>query len=232
MVIKSPFKDYYDFVAHQYGGGDPRVVYPRQRVFKNISEYVEVEDWRLPDPTYWFGKDHSWSVTYRRPEYHCMYLVIAGKPYLLAKPIPINETVWTGKTEYNLSSYKIQPLDYEARLPRWRMSQVPTVEFGVENKSLINLSRKIDAPVFVIDRVDYERRYGTSTLTICGQCPILQRLGVPSMISPQQLYQDLAMFIGNRMKDTPDVQPPVELNNRQKIVKAGFDLIQSFRHRI
>jgi hypothetical protein len=23
MVIKSPFKDYYDFVANQYGGGDP-----------------------------------------------------------------------------------------------------------------------------------------------------------------------------------------------------------------
>jgi hypothetical protein len=54
----------------------------------------------------------------------------------------------------------------------------------------------------------------------------------PSLISPQQMYQDLAMFMGNRMKDTPDVQPPVELNNRQKIVKAGFDLIQSFRHRI
>ena len=29
MKIKSNFKDYYDYIAHLYGGGDPKVTYPR-----------------------------------------------------------------------------------------------------------------------------------------------------------------------------------------------------------
>jgi len=29
MKIISPFKDYYDWIAGKYGGGDPRMVYTR-----------------------------------------------------------------------------------------------------------------------------------------------------------------------------------------------------------
>ena len=32
MKIISPFKDYYDWVAGKYGGGDPRLVYKRTKI--------------------------------------------------------------------------------------------------------------------------------------------------------------------------------------------------------
>ncbi len=33
MKIKSPLVDYYDHVGNAYGGGDPKIVYVRNRVF-------------------------------------------------------------------------------------------------------------------------------------------------------------------------------------------------------
>ena len=228
MVIKSPFKDYYDFVAHQYGGGDPRVVYARGRITPKIDMYVDpIEGSFLKDPN-WYCKV-PWYYGRRpenEPEFDYMYLVITGKLYVLAKQLP-KLPAYTGKTEYDLSPYRVQPTDAEfGHTQRW-LHYHQRIEFGHEYKFLANLCRKVGAPVFVIPRIEND-----GTILVCGQCPILQRIGVPSLISPQQMYQDLAMFMGNRMKDTPDVQPPVELNNRQKIVKAGFDLIQSFRNRV
>ena len=47
MIIKSRFKDYYDFVGLQFGGGDPRVCYMRERL--SVDDYfdVEVDDFRF-----------------------------------------------------------------------------------------------------------------------------------------------------------------------------------------
>lgn len=41
------------------------------------------------------------------------------------------------------------------------------------------------------------------------------------------------MVIKSRFKDYYDfVATPVDVSNREKILKAGFDLKQSFRHRV
>jgi hypothetical protein len=37
--------------------------------------------------------------------------------------------------------------------------------------------------------------------------------------------------MGNLMHNTPDINPPAVLSEKERIVKAGFDLKQSFRHR-
>jgi hypothetical protein len=33
------------------------------------------------------------------------------------------------------------------------------------------------------------------------------------------------------MKESPDIKPPVEIHDKDKITGHGFDLKQSFRHR-
>ena len=43
------------------------------------------------------------------------------------------------------------------------------------------------------------------------------------------MYQEISYFIGNTMNESPDIKPPVEISNKDKISKAGFDLKNSFR---
>ena len=82
MKIKSTFKDYYDHVAHIYGGGDPKCVYVRmpfegKLTFQMKSTFHGAFHGRF---------DLRWSE-YRggiSPYLSYKILVIAGKAYLLA----------------------------------------------------------------------------------------------------------------------------------------------------
>jgi hypothetical protein len=55
---------------------------------------------------------------------------------------------------------------------------------------------------------------------------------MPAFVPATEMYQNLAYFMGNLMNVSPDKAPPVEVSNNQKILKSGFDLVKSFRHRI
>lgn len=230
MRINSQFKDYYDFVANQFGGGDPRIVYSRQRIVRldpkqfhdSTTVHMDIGH-SLYDPARY---DRYCYLKPNEPHREYMYLVVAGKPYLLVR-------LYTNLiSRYDISTYKVTDHDPRER-PKWmRLHHLhPDVEFGKEYDFLIQLSRKIGTPVFAIEAIEYKSN-SQSDVVICGQCPILGRIGMASRVDPYQMYQDIAMFVGNKMKKTPDTQPPVELDNKQKILKAGFDLKQSFRHRV
>jgi len=237
MIIKSSFKDYYDFVAKQFGGGDPRVVYARGRLapIKNIDGAmvegtleVEIDNCPLEDLSRrrYFTR---WSEEYDEKNY--AYLVICGKCYLIWSDLSIDKN--------NLNSYSLVPVDLiEETLKKksryyWRPYDFGIV-FGKESPFLIELSRKIKEPVFVIQEVNYfgyGRTQRSAKIIIAGQCPILNEIGIPAIIQPYQMYQDIAYFVGNTLKPVPDNAPPVEVTNRMKILKAGFDLVTAFRHR-
>jgi hypothetical protein len=235
MKIKSPFKDYYDFVANQYGGGDPSIVYVRNRIsplnktsnFGDIHEThltIEIDgNCPLRSPDY---------TNLRGEEIRQKYLIIAGKAYIIQKI--------SGFFEEDVNSYRVIPpeilkKDEEDNKHRfWRKGY--GVEIAKENPFLIELSRKIGHPVYVISSVSYGsigqwRSKLGATIRISGQCPILKDIGMPALIPATQMYQDLAYFVGNTMKLVPDSAPPVTVSNKEKILKAGFDLRLSFRHR-
>jgi hypothetical protein len=228
MVIKSPFKDYYDFVANQYGGGDPTIVYVRGRIspldrdpnFGGVHEThltVEIDgDCPLTAPDYF---------NMRNQELRQKYLIIAGKAYIIQKK--------AGFFEEDVNSYRVIPLELieeeDKKRHFWRKGY--GVEIAKENQFLIELSRKIGHPVYVIS--DVSHRWGKFKTKICinGQCPILKIIGMPALVPATQMYQELAYFVGNTLKPVPDADPPVTVSNTQKILKAGFDLKKSFRHR-
>lgn len=232
MIVKSPFKDYYDFVAKRYGGGDPRVVYARDRLapcktfdgqIYETHRTVEMTEFPFPSPEDFFGRpdcDEALST---------LFLVVAGKLYLIARMAKSSEP-------RNPNTYRLQspepPALPKTRKWRWNYWRRYLPAFGKEHPQLIELSRLIQAPVFAISGVVVPWRSSKTRITICGQCPILGTVGFPSLISPFEMYQDLAYFVGNTMKPVPDTEPPVEVSNREKILKAGFDLRQSFRHRV
>lgn len=233
MKIQSSFKDYYDFIAHQYGGGDPKVVYVRGRISPLrrgwiqgaiVESNVEVEmDGRFPlyslrDLVEWKDRDIK-TVS---------YLIVAGKAYLLQK---IGDTF-----NDDVNTFQVQSLDAfeefnNRHSGRWFVNH-DYGELGKEYPFFVELSRKVKSPVFVIRSV--ERMFGSDKLkvTVAGQCPILRDIGIPALIPAAQMYQELAYFVGNTMKEHPDTEPPVEVSNTSKILNAGFDLKQSFRHRI
>jgi hypothetical protein len=224
MKIKSTFKDYYDFVADQYGGGDPRIVYergslvPRDKQFNSVytDKVVEMPNFPLEDPMR-LGQSYDMSLR---------YLVVTGKAYLIS---------CLYEYAVDLNSYCLQPVEELLKKnKKWRFIYRRDfgIEFGKEYPFLVELSRLVGAPVFVIRTISWHGKWDKAKIAICGQCPILAKIGFPAIIPPQQMYQDLAYFVGNTMKPVPDNEPPVAVSNREKILKAGFDLKQSFRHRV
>ena len=225
MVIKSPFKDYYDFVAKQYGGGDPRIVYTRTRLAPLIQYHgwtvenqfpVSVNTFPLPDPIHLPYRVHRRIFPRSDDSLQYAYLIAIGRAYGVRRELLRPS-----------DPYRLLPLDWDADRPRWQRLEI---EWGKEYPFLVDLCRKVGAPVFTVNKVDYLGRDGKQ-VWIDGDIPCLGELGMATLFSPQQMYQELAMFVGNRMKEPPDTEPPVELSNKQKIVKAGFDLVKSFRHR-
>jgi len=233
MVIKSPFKDYYDFVAHQYGGGDPKVVYVRKRISplkdSGYESTIEVEMdgkfplYRLEDLVEWKERETK----------RVAYLIVAGKAYVLQKTAGRwAESMYSD----DVNTYRIQPLNYfeefnKRHSRRWFVRH-DYGELGKEYPFFVELSRKVKAPVFVIRSVERPFRSDKLAVTVAGQCPILQEIGMPALIPATQMYQELSYFMGNTIKEHPDTEPPVEVSNNCKIINAGFDLRQSFRHRM
>jgi hypothetical protein len=64
---------------------------------------------------------------------------------------------------------------------------------------------------------------------IMGRTPKLSSLGMPGYLDPKQLYQELAMFVGNVLN--PVEQPPSNMKDIEKVASHGFDKKVSFRHR-
>lgn len=231
MVIQSSFKDYYDFVANQFGNGDPRVVYVRKRLApqKNCGNMIyesnlqiEIEgDSPLLDLTNMF--------CHHQQDVQTVFLVVAAKLYRMTQPgMGMYRSCFT-----NVNNFKVQSPEETAEITKkkrwyWARHSFP---YGIEQPFLVDLSRQIQAPVFVVREACGLRKSSNTCITIAGQCPILQAVGMPTLIPPTQMYQELAYFVGNTLLSAPDQQPPVEVTNRQKILKAGFDLTQSFRHR-
>lgn len=226
MKIISAHKDYYDHIAHLYGGGDPKITYARHRLGvveqSNTDTFIrglDIEQPGLPDS--------GFDQLYRAFKYKTKWLAINGKLYLLLAdaqdpyhPTPDNWSVLN-----------------EARHPQawallhttrswWQRDRDQIQYIGREMPEVLELSRKLDAPVFT-----FSSSYYRTTVHVDGNIPILAPLGIPALISASQLYQDIAYFIGNTMKGAPDLMPATAQTNKEKITAAGFDLVQSFRHR-
>jgi hypothetical protein len=212
MRIKSKFKDYYDFIAHQYGGGDPKVVYSRDRIapLSESGTDIGVNLGRgrvrpLPYPYSSFTK-----YTFR-------WVAIAGKYYLIYSNQDSEnfKVVTQGSEVYNLLKKERPYLTRRSENKEFIAS--PSSE-------LIKLSRELKQPVFTLD-LHLNGYRAMSTI------PNLGELGFASLISPEQMYQDIAYFIGNTINESPDLAPPNHMTDKEKIAQHGFDLKQSFRHR-
>jgi hypothetical protein len=227
MKIISNYKDYYDHVAYQYGV-DPLIVYKRQPFSHDADLHKYICD-QLHYISCYFPTRH---IRPKDCEHQFKWLCINAKLYLLAADnIHAAYKVVTPEIYKQLMS-KGSKFELGSSWSRRHYPYSSGYDYYIGNdrvyNELIEVSCKLNTPVFEITETHFGH-YIPET----NKCrvPTLSELGVASVIPPEKMFQELSYFIGNIMKDTPDVKPPVVIDNDLRIEGHGFDLKQSFRHR-
>jgi hypothetical protein len=241
MIIKSPYKDYYDYVSNFYGV-DEKFIYIRDRFdptkinaglsainvvnsnefMINLSpSYLKIRD--TPSGMYYrkFRKSGN-NANDKEMDWKFRWISVAGKYRLLGS----NEI---GSNEYSLCTEDHLVMEHLKKRKVKRDYYMP----DETSPELILLSRQLNAPVFMILDVTWKVWPKVKNIHINTKIPILSAFGFPKIYSPEQMYQEIYHFIANVMHDSPDSMPDMKppLSDKEKAVNHGFDLKSSFRHR-
>lgn len=214
MKIISKIKDYYDYVGKIYGE-DEKI--PYNRLDLNKDEYRDV---CIPAP-----------FKSRDQKLHNMHGHIQGKH--IHQLIVCGHVFTVEKETYTNESYKLiskETLDLLATdgntyryFRRNHKENYYKGEFLEEAKTMCKL---VGQPVIV-----YTGRDRDDNLSFSRRIPNLGDAGVPAYFKPEEMFQMIQQFISNEIRENPDTQPPVEVEDKYKIIGHGFDLKTSFRHR-
>lgn len=85
----------------------------------------------------------------------------------------------------------------------------------------------VDSPIFIIQGMDYLKKTNNYLVGFKKETVLLGDIGFSKIKSPLDMFLEMSAFISKSKSQ----EPPVTLDNNEKIVKSGFDLKQSFRHR-
>lgn len=227
MRILSKFKDYYDFVGQQYGGGDPKVTYSRSPINTEVNEHGFVGALSIVVPSKEMPNIDVSPFKYRRGiDIYTKVLVVANYSYLL-----ISKRLDPSHLNLSHGPYHVLDLDTAKELSATPVSFLNSF-VRVESSKWAAISRKVGHPVYEVTGLSYDPKRSNYTITVDSQCPVLSKLGIPSIVKPEIMYQDISYFLANLMHESPDLAPPVVLADKDRIVQHGFDLRQSFRHRM
>jgi hypothetical protein len=221
MKIISKFKDYYDFIAHQYGV-DSSIIYKRDILPNEITENQFINLSSIKVEEFWKCEGDYFNVR---------WIIICGKSFPVYSSLENNTYKFVTKSAYSeITRYKRKDnkyFSYMNNYETWYMNDQSTYNNLVECHKLLN------TPIFEIKRINRDpskwcaERYKDITF---NTSPNLSILGIPTVYPAEQIYMDITYFISNIMKDTPDIKPPVEIHDKHKLISHGFDK-HSFKHR-
>lgn len=221
MKIKSRFKDYYDYVAHAYGGGDERVTYVREPLKDEVTVALH--------------KNHGLSDPYLdTTRTKIKYLAINGKYYVLLS-VADDSGVYSKYELFTEKNFGHRLDGIITRYRGWTGAKAKNMRwehyFDCESDTIVMISQQIAQPVFIIDSVSWDSKRREYSYLIDRTIPLLQEYGINHYIQPEQMYQETAYYISNKMVTSPDLVVVDNMSDKEKIAQHGFDLKQSFRHR-
>lgn len=166
---------------------------------------------------------------------------VAGRIYLLvAESECATDYLGRGGYDWNLlNKYRLLTedhpcLDYITTGREWK-SKRPYFNNteGRKCPTFEELSKMIGCPVFtILDYNNIERHHGTGKTSyhviVSKTVPNLGQLGFPSIVSAEQMYQNISMYFNN-LKDNPDNTPPASVSDKDRLTQKGFDAKLSFR---
>lgn len=227
MIIRTKTKDFYDYVQHVYGR-DPNIVWDRdvitrdpeilsipgsplqkQSIFQaSVSlEKVGLPDYKVDAPGYIYHFGFS-----------C--ISVLGRVYLTYKGQLVTKELFE-KLHKNDEVYCYTPISFQRP---WES----IYEFTSKpNDEVLKMHKQLNAPIIKFNIGYHKYVYVSNAVPIISEIPGFVKL----LGSPENLYKKLYnFFIENRANI--DLEPPVSVDNKSKIQKAGFDLKSSFRHPI
>lgn len=217
MKIISKFKDFYDHISYIYGK-DPKVTWERKLFNDHFPLFT-------PDT---FSKKELELDGLHIPsncKYEFRWLIVCGKQYLLFRKSESPKTsgdIWTAyKDSEEVEDYvRIYKNSKRINWSYWS-TKPPEHYMGQFYQKNLDFCIKHKSPIIVTE--------GSKFVT---DSPILGNIvNFVSMYSAEQIYQDISYFLSNQINGSPDINPPVSIDNNGKIEAHGFDLKQSFRHR-
>lgn len=104
---------------------------------------------------------------------------------------------------------------------------------GLSCPALERVAKEFNLPVFALldyrsDGYIHGRGVNKYTITLHQQVPNLAQLGFASIISAEQMYQNISMYLNN-LRGNPDTVPPAEVSDKDRLTQKGFDAKVSFR---
>lgn len=211
MRIISKIKDYYDYVSFIYGE-DKKFVYVRNMV----------QLWNLPMynktcPIAYYPVINE--IRHARYEANVLYFVaVCGKLF----PIKLNsfgltytaELVTEISTKFNQRKHKLN--------------------IGEFSQKMFDIQVEMKSPITIVEYNLYQTNsYNQHNMIVYPSSIVLGAVkNFVAIYSPEQIWQDIYYFIANQMH-TPnaDIDPPVSLPDKYKIIEHGFDPVISFRKR-
>lgn len=211
MIIKSVFKDYYDYLCHVYGV-DEKIAYDRSpRVCPlEINRHGFDDIWPASSNFGFWNLDTG---------YNLKYVAITGVLYIIAQKKTTDTWFYVKPEQYG--SVVINSERNTAK----RIATALVKGHGFTSPSIVKLHKLVDSPVFSFEAFD-------RVLVIDARAPNLGQLGIPAIIPAEQMYQNICHYLTNVLRDSPDSSPVSPMTDQQKVVSHGFDKIQSFRHRV
>jgi hypothetical protein len=191
-----------------YGGGDPSITYLR---VPSKGDLIFVQTGLVRLPYIFKNCDFKW-------------LMVMGIRYLLVRKhvdyIPIGNFSILNEIDHKEVFDKLT-----IKRPYYSLGNRYIEHWvGAYTEAQLRLTRKVGIPVFTFNLVN-------DTVYVDPNVPILSDLNFHKFYSSEQMYQELAYFMGNTMKVSPDLSPPSKMTDKEKIMGHGFDIKQSFRHR-
>lgn len=211
MKIQSKYKDYYDFITFRFGG-DPDIVYARSPL-KITDIMYNARGFFADVINYEYRRDH-----------HITFIVAGSYVIPLINHWEKKIDISTNEVSHTLIAEILEEKHYHLLMKGYKSTKpIGLPKFPVGDK-LNDVIRLVGQPVFLINKVEHDR------LLLSDRIPILKDYGIASLITPQEMWQNIYTCLTNVLRKNPDKEPPVEVAEKYKIHAAGFDLKTSFRH--
>lgn len=256
MKILSNYKDYYDYLAFQYGVDDG-IVFKRNKVIAipHDLKYIDLplceslnDKPTIPQNqpyTQHFGSTnwYYYETNNKICQFECVSIVGTIYYYLYeydkikksAKMrIPKKEDYveyvnWRKKVHQQVLGH---PLWMDIYAGEWTYNK-KEFQMGIVppdiNEYTYEIDRSLHKKLGVPILWKYMERNESNRALVM---PLLSNIsGFSGLYPAEKIYRDIYNFL-QKLRDTPDTRPPLEVDNMTKIVKHGFDLKKSFRHPI
>lgn len=229
MKIQSKFRDYYDHISYRFGQ-DPDVTYVRAPLKVTEIDWPHHEFFydTLRRGTQWVGEDGKRKKPVVFDPGASIEFVVAGP-----RVVPIlhrhARPRYDGQTVVGMlvqESWEILGLQHEHLLqPDWPVGvKYPALPSGDKLRDLI---QRVGAPVFLVLGMKGHGR--GNRLLLAERVPVLAQLGFAGLVPDTEMWQSIYATLTNVLRKSPDLMPPVVVEDKYKIHAAGFDNKTSFR---